>query len=331
MTQMRYVIPPLGVVSRGRADFLRSAFPLPREIIEDERGIPRWVGGLSFQQLGCDPLQRVSNALCEPRDAFTSRELGEVISFDSFTIIDAQMGSTICTELERLDGDIQIRYPAMVSQQLAAELMEGGNREYDGDVDPNVNPSLTSAATVLAGGPFNPNDAFALLEQAAADFLHGAQATLHLTPRGFSVLNMMDQGVGDPDGRWTTSQGHLVIADSGYTGPEPTANFEGEDAPNVIAHEWWYMTGPVAWAMGAPMPVGEPWQRFNPSTNQIESMWEAPAIVVFDPCAVVAVPVCYDPFCGGAPSTIYLTQEEFDALDTPDPNIIYIIIEDGGS
>jgi len=299
---MRYVIPPLGVVARTRATFLNSATPLPPDLIEDVRPdglrVPRWLQGVTFQSLGCDPLTRIESIMCgyDEQERKEPNELGDIIDFDSFTFYDGKLGATICTDIERLDGDIQIRVPAMVSEQLGEELMEGGARRFD-PLEPWVNPSLATAASLLPGGPFNPNDALALLEQAAADFLHGAQATLHLTPRGFSALNIMDQGMADPEGRWSTAQGNLVIADAGYHGPEPLVNSVGSDAPMVDADEWWYSSGPVAFALTNPQPLGLPYERIDYAGNRITNIYEGFATVIFDPCAVVAIPVCYDDGC----------------------------------
>ena len=63
--------------------------------------------------------------------------------------------------------------PAMVSEQLANELMEGGARDYSG-AEPLVNPSFVTSAAVGYGGPFFPNDALALLGEG---FFAGVRTT----------------------------------------------------------------------------------------------------------------------------------------------------------
>jgi len=295
---MRYVIPGIGYTPRVRSTLVTTAEPLPAETINETKAgysqpIPRWMQGVQFQSVGCEPLERIAAMLCEADSTKQARELGEIIQFDAFTVYDAQKGSLICTDIERIDGDIVQRYPSMISAQLANELMSGGVR--DGSQGPNVNPTFTSSAALIAGGPYTPNDALALLEQAAADFLHGAQAMIHLTPRGFSYLNFFDQGQLQ-DNRWLTAQGHVICADAGYDGAEPDAN-TGEEGPNVQADEWWYVTGSVFYALTEFVPLGIPYERIDYELNQLTSIMEATATVIFDPCAVVAVPVCYQPEC----------------------------------
>lgn len=294
---MRFVIPAIGYTPRPRATLLTSLNPLPEEVISQRiqgRGeiVPRWMQGVTFQSVGNEPLQRVAAALCEAPDAIEARELGDIISFDAFQVYDAQMGSLICSDLDRIAEDMDQRYPSMVSEQIAAELMSGGVRTQSG----NDNHSLASAAALITGGPYRPNDALALLEQAAADFLHGAQGVVHLTPRGFSLLNFFDQGQLIND-RWISGQGHIIVADAGYEGPEPLANYTGDNPPLVDADEWWYVSGAVFWALTDFTPLGLPYERIDYGLNQMTAIEEATATIIFDPGTVVAVPVCYEAEC----------------------------------
>lgn len=294
----RKIIPPLGVLPRQRATLMTSAAPLPPELIEDP-GVPmRWVGGLQFQSIGCDPLERATVYICGASEERIRNPLGEIVQFDSFVVYDGKTAGTICSDIERIDDDPIIRFPAFVSAQLADELMAGGARLGDegSDPDPNINPTLQSSAIYVGGGPYRPNDALALLEQAIADTLFGAQGTLHITPRGLSTINFLDQGFASDAGVWYTSQDNLVIADAGYVGPAP--DLAGTDP--VEADEWWYSSGPVFWAMTEPRELGEPFEQVDPFHNTIEVIYQAYAMVLFDPCAVVAVPVCYEPECAPA-------------------------------
>lgn len=294
---MRYVIPAIGYTPRSKATLLTTLDTLPEEVIYQQvagrdQPVPRWMQGVTFQSVGNEPLTRIAAALCEPSETKTARMLGEIYGFDAFTVYDSQQGSLICSEIERIEGDMEQRYPSMVSAQIASELMAGGVRTQAG----NDNHSLSSAAALIGGGPYKPNDALALLEQAAADFLHGAQATVHITPRGFSYLNFFDQAE-MVNMRWTTSQGHLLVADAGYEGTEPEANYVGDNPPNVVADEWWYVSGSVFYALTEFVPLGAPYERIDYELNQMQSIEEATALVVFDPGTVVAVPVCYEPLC----------------------------------
>lgn len=289
MALRRKVISPIGLLPRTRSTLLLTAPVLPADVLMDESGIPRWLAGVTFQQLGCDPLSRIQGIICGDVTGFekVANDLGDHIEFDSFAVYDAKEGSMLCLEQGRLVADIEIRMPAMVSEQLAAELMVGGARPVDGG-NPLVNPTLASVATVAPGGPFLPGEAMAELEAAAATTLHGAEATFHITPRGMSHLTFLDIADGLNGPIYRTSQGHTVIADAGYTGPAPDAQAAG------IESEWWYMSGPVFWALTPFGPLGMPEERVNIANNQLTEIMEAFAIVVFDPCAVVAVPVMYE-------------------------------------
>lgn len=295
---MRWVVPPPGLSPRPRATFTSSLPVMPPDLLVDDKGIPRWLNGVTFQSLGCDTARRAQVILCgDEQDAFEARELGDIWKFDPFTVYDALEASALCGSLEQIGVNLGSRWASMVSSQLAEEILLGTDREVDPG-DPSLNPSLVSAASVALGGPFSPNAAFAILEQALADMLHGASGVLHLTPRGFSEVNLIDMigAAGAPVP--VTPQGHTVVADAGFTGAEPDANLP-PDGPNIQADEWWYATGPMFWAMTEPSPIGLPPERINRSRNLITEIWQAQAIVIFDPCSVVAVPVSYDLGSGG--------------------------------
>ena len=292
MPLSRHPIPSLGISPRTRSTFILNAPMFPPEVLVDASGNPRWLAGITFNQLGCDPLQRIESIVCgevPPEAEKSANPLGDVVSFDTFAVYDGKENSLRCLESERILGDIIIRYPSMVSEQLASELMEGGARPYD-PLEPDVNASLASSASLITGGPYTPPEAVALLEQAAADLLHGAEATLHLTPRGFSSITVFDLSDGIAAPGYMTAQGHRVIADAGYAGPTPYA-FDDTDG----ADEWWYASGPVFWAMTQATPLGLPSERLDISRNLDTEIMEAFAVVAFDPCAVVAVPVTYTP------------------------------------
>jgi hypothetical protein len=295
---MRYVIPAIGYTPRPKATLMTTLDMLPEEVISQrvqgrDQIVPRWMQGVTFQSVGNEPLRRIAASLCEPSELKEAREPGMIYSFDPFVVYDAQQASLICSDLNRVEQDMEQRYPSMVSAQIANELMAGGVRVQAGE----DNHSLSSAAALVAGGPYRPNDALALLEQAAADFLHGGQGVIHITPRGFSYLNFFDQAE-MIDMRWNTSQGHLIVADAGYEGTEPEANFTGPDAPNIDADEWWYISGSVFYTLTEFVPIGAPDERIDYELNKLTSIEEATALVIFDPGTVVAVPVCYEPFCG---------------------------------
>lgn len=301
MALPRFPVPAPGFQPRTAATLLSSATPLPTEWGEDGTA-RRWLGGVTFQPFGCTPLQRVAAAICEPDDEelpydYEYRSLLDPIGFDTFEFYDAITGTTICANEPLLLDDIEIKFPAMVSEQLALELMSGGVRPYiPPDDETGVimqNANFAAVASVVPGGPFRPEHALAALEQAIADRLHGNQGTLHLTPYGMSltgVLGELSKASGD---RVTTGQGNLLIADAGYLGPEPAA-------ASADADEWWYASGQVFYKITQPTDIGDRMSRIDISTNRIEQVRQGQAILIFDPCAVVAVPVCYESDCVGS-------------------------------
>jgi hypothetical protein len=289
----RWPVPAIGVTPRSRGTFISSVPMMPAEAGRDSDGVERWLGGVAFQPMGCDPLTRIEATLCEDiEDVKSVRAFNDFVSFDPFVVYDGLGGGTVCTVVERIGGDIQVRFPAMVSSQIVKELVSGGNRPYDVG-SPDVNPSFVTAASVLPGGPFTPAQAIALLEQAAADTLHGGKANLFVSPLGLSSLGVVGRSFTNAETTVVTPQSHIVIADAGFEGTEPVANSEGDDAPEIVADEWWYMSGDIMWAMTQPAPIGRDFERIDPFTNRIEEIWESFVVVAFDPCAVVAVPVTY--------------------------------------
>ena len=290
---LRHLINPLGLEPRSLGTLLESTPPFPPEEIESD-GLPRWMAGVAFQPLGFDPLTVIESIVCSEDWVTdkTARTLKDNVLFESFTFYDAIEGSILCADVDRFDSDVLIRMPAMVSEQFSLELMSGAKRprvvdSTEGTGFGVVNPNFVDDATVVAGGPYEPLEAFSLLEQASADTHHGAQSYLHLTPKGMSYMTGLEHG--EPvNNRWTTAQGHVVIGDAGYIGPEPTAN-----GGAVTADEWWYVSGPVFWAMTQPMVLGLPHERVDYAINQLTSILEGYGLVVFDPNGVVAVPVSY--------------------------------------
>jgi len=290
---LRHVINPPGLEARSLGTLLESTPSLPPAEIQPD-GVPRWMQGVAFQPLGFDPLTTIESIVCSADWVTdkTARTLKDNILFESFTFYDAIEGSILCSDVARFDSDVEIRMPAMVSEQFSLELMSGAKRpriidSTEGTGYGVVNPNFVDDSTVVAGGPYEPLEAFSLLEQASADTHHGAQSYLHLTPKGMSYMTGLEHG--EPvNNRWTTAQGHVVIGDAGYTGPVPTAN-----GGAVTADEWWYVSGPVFWAMTQPEQLGLPFERVDYAINQLTNILEGYGLIIFDPNGVVAVPVSY--------------------------------------
>jgi hypothetical protein len=242
----------------------------------------RWLNGVTFTPIGCDPLRRIAND-CLP-DSKTLDGFDDEVSFDAFVIYDGRECSTLSGQ--NIQGYVDLRLSALSSEQLAAELMVGGARVYNG-ASPRINPSLASAADDLGSTASSLFDGLYLIETALADLLSGGVGIIHVTA-GMLTLLQSGGGLQFINGRYQTPTGHFVIGDAGYLGGAPTAYGGGGDADD----RWIYGSGLVSWTASEAMPVGTlPHERMDFTRNIDAVIAERAALFTFDPCAVVATRV----------------------------------------
>lgn len=278
-TGLRFTVSPPPIAARPTGTLLTTIDPTTFTV---DANSSRWLNGVNFTPVGCDPLRRIANN-CTP-DTKTLDGFDDEVSFDAFVIYDGRECSTLSGQ--NIQGYVDLRMSAYSSQQIAAELMEGGARVYAGG-SPRVNPSLESAADDLGSTASTLFDGLYLIETALADLLSGGIGIIHVTA-GMLTLLAAGGGLQFVNGRYQTPTGHFVIGDAGYLGGAPTAYGGGGDADD----RWIYGSGIVQWAATEAMPVGTfQHERLDFTRNIDTVIAERAAIVTFDPCAVVATRV----------------------------------------
>jgi hypothetical protein len=130
--------------------------------------------------------------------------------------------STFGFEARDWEGRARRSLQATESFQLANELWDGAiatsatlaNRFFSGNV---------AWSDTVTGGPTAVATALASVEQGLAEVITGQQGMVHMTPQ--VLTHCLDAGVVFKDsGAWITANGHIVVADAGYSGDGPGAD-----------------------------------------------------------------------------------------------------------
>jgi hypothetical protein len=138
-------------------------------------------------------------------------------------------------------GRARRQLAATESYELAAELWDGTVATADG----LANPFLASAGAnsdTVTNGAADPVDALACIEQGLAELLRGQQGMVHVTPQLLTHLRAAD-AVAREGTVWTTTMGHIVVADAGYSGAGPGGAAAG-------ASQWAYGTSMIQVRLG---------------------------------------------------------------------------------
>lgn len=248
-----------------------------------------WQRGVKFTGYGCAGLTPAGLQFCydeevEPLDAAVS---GSISRHPAFDVAATESCTDLDVDLAWLSGRLDDRWGAFVSTPIAAQLetnaLDLEVPTSEDDATPVEAPSLRSEATVLTYAPVSVATGFAVIEAGLASTLHGAVGIIHVTPALLSLAGgdilRWDNGV------WRTYTGHAVVADAGYTGAVPDA---GTFADGTF---WMYGSGPVGYQLGAPAPRTPIEEGLNLPRNTLTARKIAQALVVFEPCSVVAAQV----------------------------------------
>lgn len=197
----------------------------------------------------------------------------QVAIFQAFSILAAESCSANDINEAWLYERLDERWNAMLSEQVAAELMSGSVT--------GTSPSLQDSATTLTTGAVDAKGALARIEKGLAERLHGAQGIVHLSPEAMHWGDVTGAIVRDPQtDKLYTKTGHLVSADAGYVGAPPT----GTSASGTT--HWVYGSGPVGYQIGPPRRIGQVIPDIQ--RNIITGRVIAECVLAFDPCPVVA-------------------------------------------
>lgn len=190
-----------------------------------------------------------------------------------------------CSTLGRTEVDVFAGQALEVTREYAVgfELLAAGA---------TGNPSLSGDATELPAAA-DPTTALGCLEQAAAFSLSGRLAFIHVPPA--VGTNLLAAGaIWRDNATWRTASGNVVVLSPAYDGRDP-----GGDAPSGGDPLFMYATGEV-YAETAPS-LREVSQSVDRPVNTAQAWAKEPAIVVFDPCFVLAIDSGLNA-CEGTPS-----------------------------
>lgn len=304
--------PPFESRPRGLLLDITASIDLERHPLGDEGDRDfdpqeKVIGGVHFcGGNACIPVYALPNLICEDVELASADEEfvwpdATQATFASFSVLTEEEAPTSIRRewlRERARQRLRVRWSA----QIAYELLTGAETE---------NPSLRNSTTIAVEGPTPIADLGYVLEDILARF-EDVAFTVHTAPGVFSLmaenyLIEQDEGLdgegneeGDPTSRpFRTATGHVVVGDAGHDGslgPVDPADPGTAEAPNYIDTasdgSWIYATvgRPLTW-LGPESLIGEETANFNRETNKVYAVLERPAIVAFDPCAVVAIQV----------------------------------------
>ena len=239
----------------------------------------RWLAGVTLRPWGCSGFVPADADYCD----FESDELddffdvGENPVFDAFDIYNTESCSTLDSDISVLNARVETRWGVMVSEQVAARL----------------NLELAARATVATTGPINTSILIAKAEEQLALTIHGGLGMVHMSPAVLSMV-VAEGSVDLRDGMWLTPGGHVVVADAGHTGIEPT----GETL--LDGTEWVYTTGAVLFGLGEPRVPTKATEYLDRDTNTNTARIIGTSVVAFDPCSASAIEYGYPDYIEGS-------------------------------
>jgi len=269
-TGMEAVI-ELPLRKRTRGLLIETADRIPNSV--------RWLAGVTLRPWGCSGFVPADADYCD----FESDELddffdvGENPVFDAFDIYNTESCSTLDSDISVLNARVETRWGVMVSEQVAARL----------------NLELAARATVATTGPINTSILIAKAEEQLALTIHGGLGMVHMSPAVLSMV-VAEGSVDLRDGMWLTPGGHVVVADAGHTGIEPT----GETL--LDGTEWVYTTGAVLFGLGEPRVPTKATEYLDRDTNTNTARIIGTSVVAFDPCSASAIEYGYPDYIEGS-------------------------------
>lgn len=228
----------------------------------------RWMAGVTLRPWGCSGFIPADADYCD----FDAAELDDFFAvgtnpvFDAFDIYNTESCTTLDSDISVLNDRVEKRWGVMVSEQVAARL----------------NLELAARATAVTTAPISTSILIAKAEEALALTLHGGLGMVHMSPAALSMV-VAEGSVDFTDGQWRTPGGHVVVADAGHTGIEPTAE------TLLDGTEWVYTTGAVLFGLGEPRIPTKATEYLDRETNTNTARAIGTSVVAFDPCSASAI------------------------------------------
>lgn len=201
--------------------FLDNALVLPDSLFDEPT---RWTLGVKFQPFDFTELELEtlpSNPCTDPAEIGDPREYTDVETQAAFSLVDQVTCSTLWKTEGQLAANIAERWPLLVSEAFARELLSGS---AGGGLSLSNSDTDAGATSTVAA-------AIAEFEERLALGLNNAQGMIHLAPSAL-VYGVKDGIINFQGGRYFSPGGHIVIADAGYQATETTTSVG-------------YATGPV--------------------------------------------------------------------------------------
>lgn len=186
-----------------------------------DAGDLRWAGGWEFQPEGCTPGGADSIACAGNVGAMTPADRASTINGDPILLYASDECSTFGFEAHDFEGRARRALAATESYQLALELWEGAVNTADG-LSNKVLAGPAAGSDTVTSGAVDPVIALACVESGLASALYGGQGMIHMTPQMLTLM-AADDAIMKQGNLWVTANGHIVVADAGYTGSGPVS------------------------------------------------------------------------------------------------------------
>jgi hypothetical protein len=252
-------------------------------------GDGRWMNGMEWQTLTCEPVSGRSGPGCDdvadengdyPEGVVglpkaLDRNGGGVDDAAAFAVYGhfncSPVGWTPEAAQERATAHLLAREEARVEQAL-----------WTGDL--GNTPNLQGAVDLTSGGPVSPAAAAALLEDWIATE-YGSLGVLHGT-RGAALLLARDYVLEQSSSRLTTTVGTPMVAGAGYPNTGP-------DGAPAAAGTWWLYVTPRLFGYRSDILTSSatPGDLLDRSTNDLYSVAERGYALGWDPCGVAAAQI----------------------------------------
>lgn len=278
--------PTLEVRSWGIA--LNTYRPIPDGFFDNATGSSHWVNGVTFTPFGCT-LPAAGFAADDPCDTtpaesaanLTYPDSASCVSFMPFRLeylLDVPRVSS--GSIEEIRTWFEDKRRLNRSHLLAKEAMTGALTAG--------NPSLMGEADDVTTAAFDtsPVAALAAVEDGLAARMANGLGMIHVSPGTLIILNA-GGGLHFDGENYRTASGHIVVADSGYSGGEP-ASGAGATGTVTPGESWIYGSGLVHYRLSGLVDLGEEWEMYNYRDNILRLNAEEYGVLMFEPCQVVA-------------------------------------------
>lgn len=209
----------------------------------DDADLRVLAGGWEYQPEACGLSGRDSITCAGSTDGAMdpSGQRPGIIEGDPIWLWAGDECSTFGFQARDWQGRARRQLAATESYELAAELWDGTVATADALANPFLASAGANSDTVTNGATAEVS-ALACIEAALAELLKGQQGMVHVTPQLLTHLRAAD-AIGREGTVWTTSMGHIVVADAGYSGAGPGGVAAG-------ASQWAYGTSMVQVRLG---------------------------------------------------------------------------------